>query len=50
MTLAARILDRLALKPSGEFIDPEQRRRKWIETPQGNVEVWIFDHHLPDAR
>jgi hypothetical protein len=50
MSLSSRILDRLALKPSREPIDPEQRRQKRIDTPAGKVEVWVYDHRVPESR
>ncbi len=43
MSLASRIADRLVLKPSRNAIDPENRRRRLIETSFGTIEVWIYD-------
>ncbi len=45
MSLAARIADRLVLKPTRNAIDPENRRRRLIETSFGTIEVWIYDHN-----
>jgi hypothetical protein len=41
MSLASRIVDRLVLKASRHPVDPEQRRRIWVDSPVGRIEVWI---------
>jgi pimeloyl-ACP methyl ester carboxylesterase len=44
MSLALRILDRVALKPTREPIDPEHRQRLTAPAEQGIIEVWRYDH------
>lgn len=40
MSLLSNLADRLILCPSTDFIDAEDRERKWIETETGKVEAW----------
>jgi pimeloyl-ACP methyl ester carboxylesterase len=46
MSFASRIADLLVLKPSRNWIDPEQRRRHVFESPAGPVEAWIYEHRV----
>ena len=41
MNFISRIADRLILCPTTEPIDPEGKRREWIETAFGKIEAWI---------
>lgn len=50
MSLAARILDRMVLKPTRDPLDPESRVRRVVETPAGAVEVWIYQQVVPSPR
>ncbi len=40
--MLSRIADRMILFPSRDPIDPEDRIRHWIETPNGKLEAWVF--------
>lgn len=42
MTFAARLLDRFVLKPTRNFVDPENRRQQWIDSPLGRLETWVL--------
>lgn len=42
MSLLSKLADRLILCPSTEPIDPEDRQRFLIATPNGQVEVWFL--------
>jgi pimeloyl-ACP methyl ester carboxylesterase len=47
MTFAARLLDRLVLKPTRSFVDPEDRRQQWIDSPLGRLETWVLTQSVP---
>ncbi len=43
--MLSRIADQLILCPSRDPIDPEGRTRRWVTTPGGKIEVWVFETH-----
>ena len=41
MSLLSRIADRLILCPSTQPIDPDGKKRHWIDTSFGKIEAWV---------
>jgi len=43
VTFLSRLADRLILQPTTNYVDPQYRQQKVIETPTGQVEVWVSE-------